>query len=68
MPELPGCLSAGDTLDDAMDRAREAIDLHVDRMIEDYVHTPAARSLSVLQAETEYPCWVWAVVDVPVER
>ncbi|WP_217160979.1 type II toxin-antitoxin system HicB family antitoxin [Thiocystis violascens] len=29
VPDLPGCFSAGDTLDEAVDQAREAIDLLV---------------------------------------
>jgi predicted RNase H-like HicB family nuclease len=28
VPDLPGCFSAGDTLDEAVDMAREAIDAH----------------------------------------
>lgn len=68
VPDLPGCFSAGDSLDEAMDNAREAIDLHVETMIEDGENIPAARPLSVLQANPEYAGWVWAVVEVPVEK
>lgn len=68
VPDLPGCFSAGDTLDEAMENAREAIDLHVETMIEDGLNIPAARPLSVLQADPEYAGWVWAVVEVPVEK
>ena len=68
VPDLPGCFSAGDTLDEAMDNAREAIDLHVETLIQDGLDVPAARPLSVLQADPEYAGWVWAVVDVPVEK
>ena len=68
VPDLPGCFSAGDTLDEAMDNAREAIDLHVETLIQDGLDVPAARPLSVLQADAEYAGWVWAVVDVPVEK
>lgn len=68
VPDLPGCFSAGDTLDEAMDMAREAIDLHVETMIEDGEAIPPARSLKELQASKEFKNWVWAVVDVPVEK
>ena len=30
VPDLPGCFSAGDTLEDALRNAREAIVLHLD--------------------------------------
>jgi predicted RNase H-like HicB family nuclease len=68
VPDLPGCFSAGDTLDEAMDNARQAIDQHVEIMIEDGAPIPRARSLAVLQADAAYAGWVWAVVDVPVEK
>ena len=68
VPDLPGCFSAGDTLDEAMENAREAIDQHVEVMIEDGVDIPATRTLATLQADPEYAGWVWAVADVPVEK
>ncbi len=68
VPDLPGCFSAGDTMDEAMDNAREAIDLHVEVLIEDGVTIPPARPLSALQADPEYSGWAWAIVDVPVEK
>ena len=68
VPDLPGCFSAGDTMDEAMENAREAIDQHVEIMIEDGAPIPAARPLSAHQANPEYAGWVWAVVDVPVEK
>lgn len=68
VPDLPGCFSAGDTMEEAMENARQAIDQHVEIMIEDGAPIPATRPLAVLQAETEFAGWVWAVVDVPVEK
>lgn len=68
VPDLPGCFSAGDTLDEAMENARLAIDQHVEIMIEDGETIPVARTLAVLQAAPDYTGWVWAVVDVPVEK
>ena len=68
VPDLPGCFSAGDTLDEAVDMAREAIDLFVETIIEDGAQIPAASTLAVHQANPEYAGWVWAVVDVPVEK
>ena len=68
VPDLPGCFSAGDSLDEAMENAQQAIDHHVETMIEDGVAIPAARPLAMHQADPEYAGWVWAVVDVPVEK
>ena len=37
VPSLPGCLSEGDTLDEAMTNIREAIDLYLDSVEDDIV-------------------------------
>ena len=34
VPDLPGCFSAGGTIDEAMEMAREAIELHLEGLIE----------------------------------
>ena len=68
VPDLPGCFSAGDTLDEALDNARAAIDFHCETLIEDGGDVPSAHSLSDHQADTDFAGWIWAVVEVPVER
>ena len=68
VPDLPGCFSAGDSLDDAVEMAREAIDLWCETVIEDGGDVPVRKRLSEHQANPDFAGWVWAVVDVPVER
>lgn len=64
VPDLPGCFSAGDTLDEAMDNAREAIDLWLETVIDDGGAVPEPRTLTENHANPEYAGWVWAVVEV----
>ena len=68
VPDLPGCFSAGDTLDEAIDQAREAIDLWCETVIEDGGDLPIPKTLAEHQANPDFAGWVWAVVEVPVER
>ena len=68
VPDLPGCFSAGDTLDEAISMAQEAIDLHCGTMIEDGQDIPPGKTIAEHQADPEFAGWVWAVVDVPVEK
>ncbi|CAK0759853.1 antitoxin HicB [Gammaproteobacteria bacterium] len=68
VPDLPGCFSAGETLEEAIDNACEAISLHCETIIEDGESIPLARSLSEHQSDPEFSKWIWAVVEVPVER
>ena len=52
-PDLPGCISAGDTLDEAMLNAAEALELWAEAMIESGQKIPAARSLTDLKKDPE---------------
>lgn len=68
VPDLPGCFSAGDTLDSAIESACEAIDLHVEGLIDDGAAIPLAQTLALHQSNPHFAGGVWAVVDVPVEK
>lgn len=50
-PDLPGCTSAGDSLDEAMRNAPEALELYADSFQEDGRPLPRPRSLAELKAD-----------------
>ena len=64
VPDLPGCFSAGDTLDEAIEHAREAIELHIDGLLDDGAGVPPPQSVAVHQANPDFAGWVWAVVEI----
>lgn len=64
VPDLPGCFSAGDTLDEAIDNAREAIELWLETVIDDGDVIPEAGHIANHQANPEFSGWVWAVVTI----
>ncbi len=68
VPDLPGCFSAGDTLDDAIEMAREAIDLHCEGSAEEGFEIPSPRPLSEHQADPLLADAVWAIIEVDVEK
>lgn len=68
VPDLPGCFSAGDGFDTAVDNAYEAIDAHVELLAEEGAELPAPRSLAEHRDNPDYAGAVWVVIDVPVER
>ena len=68
VPDLPGCFSTGKDLDEALQSVREAIDFHVETLIEDGMDIPATSTLNAHQANPDYANGVWALVDVPVEK
>jgi predicted RNase H-like HicB family nuclease len=68
VPDIPGCFSAGDTVEEAFDNAREAIESHLEILSEEGKDLPKIKPLSEWMADREYKGWTWGVVDVPVER
>ena len=68
VPDLPGCFSAGDTLDEVIESAREAIACHVEGLLMDGEPVPARGSLEGHQANDEYGGGVWAIVDVDISK
>lgn len=68
VPDLPGCFSGGDDLDEVLESVREAIDLHVEGLLEEGAAVPERRPIADHQANPDYSGGLWAVVDVPVEK
>ncbi|MGL5043630.1 MAG: type II toxin-antitoxin system HicB family antitoxin [Plesiomonas sp.] len=66
VPDLEGCFSAGDDFEDALKSAKEAIELHIEGMIEEGMPVPKASDISRWVKDDEYAGVVWAVVDVDV--
>jgi predicted RNase H-like HicB family nuclease len=52
-PDLPGCATAGTTLDEARDMAAEALALHLEGLAEDGAAIPEPSSLEAVMA----PFW-----------
>ena len=52
-PDLPGCISAGRTIDEAKELAQEALSLHIQGMLEDGEEVPAPSRLEDVMADPE---------------
>ena len=68
VPDLPGCFSAGDTLDEAIESARAAIACHIEGLLMDGEPVPTRASLEAHQGNDDYRGGVWAIADVDVPR
>lgn len=64
VPDLPGCITAGATVDEALAMAREAIELHLEGMIEEGGVAPLATPIEKLQTDPDYAGGTWAIVNV----
>lgn len=68
VPDLPGCFSAGDTLEEAIESAREAIACHIEGLLLDGEPIPERASLEMHQANEDYKDGVWVLVPVDVSK
>jgi predicted RNase H-like HicB family nuclease len=64
VPDLPGCFSAGDTLDEAYAMAKEAIGLWINTALDDGQVIPKAKPMAEHMADPGYKGWAWGVVEV----
>ena len=48
VPSLPGCISEGDTRDEALANIREAIELYLEPIEDDYIPQPGAEVLELV--------------------
>ena len=68
VPDLPGCFSAGETMQKALETAREAIAAHIEGMLIDRERVPAPGSVDAHQRNPDYPGGVWALVHVDLAK
>jgi predicted RNase H-like HicB family nuclease len=68
VPDLPGCFSAGDTLDEALANAEEAAAAWLDAALDAGEVIPRPRTADELQAAPEYAGWLFGVVTVDASK
>jgi predicted RNase H-like HicB family nuclease len=64
VPDLPGCFSAGSTIEEAMDNAQEAILTHLEGLMLDDEAIPQASSIELLKEQNPGPDILWSLVHV----
>lgn len=64
VPDLPGCFSAGDTLDEAIIAAEEAALAWIDAALDSGAHIPAPSTLTAIRAMADYAGWAFGVVNI----
>ncbi len=64
IPDLPGCFSAGDTLDEAIANSQKAAVAWIEFTLDDGGKVPLPKELSFHTANPEFTGWTWAVIDI----
>jgi predicted RNase H-like HicB family nuclease len=68
-PDLPGCTSAGDDIDDALHNAPQALELHTESLEDDGKPLPRARTLTELKNDPDFAddlkAYMVALIELP---
>ena len=56
-PDFPGCVSVGDTIDDAIRQGSEALAFHVEGLVDDGEAIPSPRLIDDIKADPELADW-----------
>jgi predicted RNase H-like HicB family nuclease len=64
VPDLPGCFSAGDTLDEAMAGAEEAASAWIDATLDAGDAIPRPSSLDAIRANPDFAGWIFALISL----
>jgi predicted RNase H-like HicB family nuclease len=68
VPDLPGCFSAGDTLDQALSNSVEAIECHVEALFADDEELPTPKPSEDHIHNPDYDDGIFAVVDIDLSN
>ena len=66
-PDLPGCFSAGDTLDEALQAAEEAVAAWLDATLDAGGPVPAPSSLEAVKSDPRFAGWTIGFVSVSAD-
>lgn len=66
IPDLEGCFAAGDTFEEALSNAKDAIEFYLEELAENGELPPVATAASVCLENPEFSGWLWALIDVDI--
>ena len=68
VPDLPGCFSAGETIEEALENAEEAILTHIEGMLMDNETIPTPSLIENLKKRNSLKNVIWSVVTIDIGK
>ncbi|CAI8950339.1 antitoxin HicB [Pseudomonas jessenii] len=66
VPDVPGCFSAGEDLEDAIAMVQQAIEGYFEMLAENGAPFPSASSVTLHTSNPKYAGCTWALVEIDV--
>ena len=68
VPDLPGCYSAGDTIEEAIHNAHEAIECHIEGLLLDNESLPLKKPVEEHLDDPDFKDGVLALVEIDISK
>jgi len=68
VPDLPGCYSAGDTIEEAVRNAHEAIECHIEGLLLDNESIPLKKPIEEHLEDSNFKDGVLAMVEIDISK
>ncbi|NNM85884.1 MAG: type II toxin-antitoxin system HicB family antitoxin [Phycisphaerales bacterium] len=68
VPDLPGCFTFGRTIDEALAMAKEAIELHIQGLVEEALTLPPPGKVERYRRDPQFESGTWAMVHIDARR
>ena len=68
VPDLPGCFSAGDTIEEAISNSHEAIECHIEGLLLDNESLPLKKPVEEHLENPEFKNGVLAIVEIDISK
>lgn len=67
-PDIPGCFSAGSSIDEAISQAQEAAECHIEGLLLDSEPIPVSSSIENHKNNPDYQDGTWALIEVDISK
>jgi predicted RNase H-like HicB family nuclease len=68
IPDLPGCFSAGSTIEEAINMAQEAAECHIEGLLIDSEPVPVPTGIEAHRDNPDFEKGFWALVEVDITK
>ena len=68
LPDLPGCFSAGSTIEEAINMALEAAECHIEGLLIDSEPIPTPKDIEIHRDNSDFKDGIWALVEIDISK
>ena len=67
-PDIPGCFSAGSSIEEAISQAQEAAECHIEGLLLDSDPIPVSSPIERHKNNPDYQDGIWALIEVDISK